>query len=33
MDELLTRMNTYGAEPFEATKAFSRLRRTGLAAF
>ena len=33
MDDLLSRMNTGDAEPFEATKAFKRLRRAGLSAF
>jgi hypothetical protein len=32
MDDLLARMNAAGAEAFEATKAFTRLRRAGLAA-
>ena len=33
MDDLLARMNSVGEEPFEATKAFRKLRQAGLAAF
>jgi hypothetical protein len=33
MDDLLERINADGAEAFEATKAFKRLRRAGLAAY